>query len=375
MKMIFFLTFLISFATQAANLTYKTIEMSAAPVDQAMQFDGVFNKEGFYSLADTSHGIPSLGINQVYFKSEDQFVMLKYGIEGDVPLDEIITTPKGFMIHKKQNDQIYMMYFRGFNIEYVQVMLNRLNQKVSTFKAIQNFVIPTAHAEECGAFGKPILNQSSQLAGISAGAAWGMLKSCMTGVGSGVYDSTVGVVAGVGKELWAFVSHPIDYTEAVADKVQNFLTKTSQFVKLLVTNPEQAFANVGTGLGKAWDTIKTGVMSMSTEMKINFICSLIGALGVDAAIALLTAGTSSPKVALTLANIANKFGKLGKVFKLLAKFSSKTLAKIKLEGAKLEKFMKGIFSNKYPDGDLAHINQLAHASDEVSLRTLSCYIR
>lgn len=345
-----------------------------APVTQADQMDGIFSNNGFYTLAQTAHGIPSLGINQVYFKTEHQFVTVKYGLEGTAPLNEIISTPKGFMVHKKDNDQIYMLYFRGFDIEYVKVMLNRLSQKVTNYKKFQNILIPTAHAEDCIVTGAPLLNQKSEIAGISAGAAWESLKACMSGVGSGVYDSTVGVVKGVGKELWAFVSHPIDYAEAVADKVELFLVKTAKFIKQLVTDPEQAFANMGVGLGKTWETVKSGVMNMSTEMKLNFVCSLIGSLGVDAAIAFLTGGAASGKVALTIANIARKFGMLGKILKVLAKFKGNALSKLKLQGAKLEKFMKGLFNNHFPEGDLRYLDDLAGSSDELSLRTLSCYL-
>lgn len=373
--MLLLFTFLLSWASQASTLTYKTIEMSGTPLDQAEKLDFVFSDNGFYSLAETAHGIPSLGINQVYYKTETQFVLVKYGIEGEVPLDEIITTPKGFMIHKKENDQIYMMYFRGFNIDFVKIMMGRLDRKVSNYKKIQNFFISPAYADACGATGGTILAQSSEMKGISAAAAWGSLKACMSGVGEGVYDSTVGVVKGVGKELWAFVSHPISYVEKVADKVEMFLVKTAKFIKQLVTEPEKAFAAMGKGLGNTWKTVKAGVMNMSTEMKINFVCSLIGSLGVDAAIAFMTGGAASGKVALTIANIAKKFEMLGKMLKVLSKFTSSVLSKIKLEGAKLEKFMKGLFNNHFPEGDLRHLDDLAGKSDELSLRTLSCYIR
>lgn len=376
MKLILFFLFMFSYTVQAESLSYKTIEMSATPIGVAEQFGLIFNQLGYHSLAEDQHGIPSLGINQVYFKDADLFVMVKYGVEGKFPLDEIIHTPNGFMVHKKEKNQVFMMYFQGLEIEGVKFLLNKLTQKVSNYKVLQNFLIPSAQASDCtGATGAPILNQSGQLSGISAAAAWNSLKSCMTGVGEGVADSTVGVVTGIADELWAFAKSPIDYTTAVAKKVQTFLTKTATFIKQLVTNPNEAFANVGKGIENTWTSVKQTVTSMSTQMKINFVCNFIGAIGVDAAIAFFTGGAGSGKIALTMAKLAKKFEMVAKVMKLLSKLNSTLLSKLQLSGHKLEKFMKGLFNGKIPDGDLIHLNEMAHMDGDFSLRTLSCYLR
>lgn len=375
MKLLYLLLILFTPTLFAASFSYHSFEMMPAALPQTELMDTVFDQEGFHALAETTHGIPSLGINQVYYKTETQFVMVKYDIQGEVPLDELLVTPKGFMIHRKQNDKVHMLYFRGMNVEYVKLLLNRMSNQVSNFKFLKNILIQTAHAEECGALGRPILNQSAEISGISAGAAWQSLKSCMTGVGSGVMDSTVGVAKGVASEVWSFVSHPVDYVEKVADKVELFLVKTAKFIKQLVTDPDEAFASMGRGLGKTWETVKKGVANMSTDMKINFVCSFIASLGVDAAIAFFTGGAASGKIILTINNLARKFGMIGKMLKLLGKLNATVLSKFKLQGAKLEKFMKGLFNNKIPEGDLMHLDELAQASDELSLRTLSCYIR
>ena len=375
MKFLYLITMFFSFSCLAIDLSYRSYDMSATPMKLAEVHKQEFQDNGFHALADASHGIPSMGINQVYFKTETQFVLVKYGIEGSVPLDQIIPTPTGFMVHKKDQNQIYMMYFRGFQLAYVHQMLNRLNQKVSNFKMLKNILIPSAEASECDtAFGQPILNQSGQLSRISAAVAWESLKSCMTGVGQGVVDNTVGVVKGVASELGDFITHPINYVEAVANKVELFLVKTAQFIKQLVTEPEKAFESIGRGLGKTWESVKRTVTSMSTEMKINFVCSFIGSLGVDAALAFLTGGAASEKVMLTIGNLSRKFGMIEKMMSILSKLNSTLLSKFHLQGEKLEKFMKGIFNNHIPEEDLMHLDDIAHMSDELSLRTLSCYI-
>ncbi len=342
----------------------------------ANKLDGFFQEAGFFGLADTKNGIPSLGINQVYYKNESQFVMVKYGIRGDVVLNKLILTPRGFLIHKQVNNEIYMMYFRGFTAEYVNQTILRMEKNVSHLKILKNIIFPTAFADDCShAFGKPILDQATQLDSISAAAAWDSLKTCMNGVGEGVVDSTIGVVKSVGAELGSFISHPIDYVENVADKVELFLVKTAKFIKGLITNPEETLKAIGKGFGKSWDTVVATVSNMTTEMKINFVCSFIGAIGVDAAIAFFTGGAASEKVILTINNVSRKFSMVEKIMSVISKFSSTSLNKFKLQSHKLEKFMKGLFHNHFPEQDLKHLDDLAHMSDELSLRTMSCYIR
>lgn len=358
-----------------AGLSYKDYELKPAPQSYAQELEHKFQESGFYSLVQLTHGIPSLGLNQVFFKSEDQFVMVKYGVEGTFPLDEIITTPKGFIVHQSGADQKFMLYFRGFTLDGVKVMLNRLKRKVSRSSVFDNLLIPSAQADACGAFGAPVVPQAGEMKSISAGAAWESLKSCMSGLGEGVYGSTVGVVKGVASEIMDFLSGPIDYVEKVADKVELFLVKTAKFIKGLITNPAATLKSIGKGLGKTWDTVSDTVTNMSTEMKINFVCSFIGVLGVDAAITFLTGGGGASKVLLTIEKLAAKFTKMAKVLRLLSKVSSQTLNRLKLSGDKMEKFMKGLFHNKFPDEDLAHLDDLTHMGDELSLRTLSCYVR
>jgi hypothetical protein len=376
MKVLFVILFLISLTNDGYCLIYNSFEMVATPTKFGDELTDSLVRDGFRPLASVNHGIPSLGLNQVFFKSEKQFVLMKYNIQGSVEIDKIISTPKGFLVHKKDGDKIYMLYFRGFDQSSVQVLLNRLGSKLSNFRFLRSLLASEAFASDCStSFGQPIFNQSSELISISASAAWESLKACMTGAGHGVLDSTVGVAQGISSQLASFLTHPIDYVEKVADMVELFLVKTAKFIKGLVTNPEETFNSIGKGLGKTWDNVKTTVSSMSTEMKINFVCSFIGSIGVDAAIAFFTGGAASEKIIVTINNLSRKFGMIGKMMSILGKLSSQVMARLKLSGAKLEKFMNGLFNNHYPEQDLLHLDEIAHLNDELSLRTLSCYIR
>lgn len=379
MKLLVSLYLLFSLQLWAAEFRYDSYEMKSPPAVVSENYSLFFSQQGFYSLADQNHGIPSLGINQVYFKNQNQFVMVKHEISGSYPLNELVHTPKGFMIHLKDSNQVSMLYFRGFSREATLLLVNRLKDSstYSSLKKIKNLIIPEAYANCAESFGNSSLGSTNQkmINSVSSAAAWDMVKSCLTGLGEGAWDSTGGLIKGIGSEIVDFVSHPIDYVEKVADKVELFLVKTANFIKQLITDPEKAFSNIGAGVGGAWTQVKNTVSSMSTQMKVQFVCSFIASIGVDAAIAFLTGGAATGKIVITISNLAKKFSRVGKLLKTLGKMDINFLSKLNFDSKKMELFMKKLMGNKIPDGDLSYLNQLAHSGDELSLRTLSCYIR
>ena len=375
-QLLLILAMLFSVTATADTLRYSSFSMAPTPKEISQGLRLEFIEQGFSSLVNNDQGIPSLGINQVFFKTENQFVLLKYGIQGSFPLDEILQTPTGFMVHKSIKDQKVMFYFRGFNQEFVKVVMNKISNNVSSFQILKGLLIPTAQASDCSsAFGAPVLNQTAELQSISSAAGWESLKSCITGAGQGLKEATVGTVTGVAKEAWSAVTHPIDYVEDIANKVELFLGKTSQFMKGLIVDPSGTLSQVGHGLGVAWDNVAQTISGMSHEMKVKFVCTFVAALGFEATLNFLTGGAASAKILLTIKNLYQKFSKIGKLMRVLNKLNGQLLSKLNLQGAKLEKFMDGLFNGHLPDDDLIHLDELAHMNDELSLRTLSCYLR
>lgn len=366
---------LISFSLKAEDIVYTDASFQSAPLEHAHKLNQFFTDEGYNVVADAIHGIPSLGINQVYFKDEDQFVMVKYGIKGEFPYNQIIPTPEGFLVHEKTGDQSYFLYFSGMNEHAVKLVLSQMKDKVSSYKmpSLRSLIIPEAHASnDCGS--PQLVRQMSDFANLSATMVWSFAKNCVSGLGAGAWGQTGGTVTSSMSSLWNAVKHPIDTVDRVARSVRSFTVGLANFTKGLITNPSGTMQKIGAHVGGAWEEMTDVVSTMSTDLKVQFVCSMIGALGVDAAIVLFTSGAASGKIAITLASMARKFTLISKTMSVLSKMSVATRAKLGMTPEKLKRLMNKLMSNRIPNGDLNHLDALTRISAKLSMRTLSCYI-
>lgn len=331
---------------------------------KASSFHHEFQKLGFYALTQT--GASHLGIDRVYFKSEREFVLIKTNLEGSYPLETPIETPQGLMIYRKVGKTSTLFYFRGMNQENVKLIMRKLNRSVTTLP----FNLPHAHASDCQeALGAPVLDSEGDLKEITAFASWDLLKGCLSGMGEGAYASTMGVAKSLAQEAVSFAQNPIQYMEKAGNQIEEFLVKTAALMKGLITQPDKTLSDLGRGMGESWEKISLAVREMSPEMKVSFVCNLVGALGIDAALIFISGGSLTPKIMLTLNSLAHKFTLSSKILSLLSKDHSR------IRPEKREKFMQGLFLNKIPEGDLKHLSELTHLGEEMSLRTLACYIQ
>ncbi len=331
---------------------------------EAGPFHQEFRNLGFYAL--TQAGPAHLGIDQIYFKTEREFALIKTNLPGHYPLDTPIETPKGLMVYRKEGKSTTLFYFRGLNLENVKLIMRKLNHSVTSLP----LSLPVAHANDCQeALGAPIMESEGDLKQITAFASWDLLKGCLSGIGEGAYASTVGVVKSLTQEAASFAENPIQYMEKAGNQIEEFLVKTGALMKGLITHPDKTLADLGRGLGESWEKISHTVNQMSPEMKVSFVCNLLGSLGIDAAMMFISSGTLTPKIILTVNSISSKFSLSSKILTLLSKDHSR------IKPEKREKFMQGLFLNKFPDEDIKHLNDLTHLGEAVSLRTLSCYIQ
>jgi hypothetical protein len=366
------LTFLFSIHLYAKDLQYENFELTTAPVSLSQKWDKVFSRKGMIPLVDSSYGIPSLKVNQVHIVDDHQFVIVKYNIKGTFPVGQIIQTPKGYLVHLEEEGMKHLLYFRNFNEAAVKSHLNRLRNSTSWFKS-KKFpsIISEAKAEaECNmALGSEMINQKAEMTAINESVAVSVLRGCISGLGEGIYDGTGGAASSIGNAIL----HPIDTIEAIGDKIDSFLTVTSTVVMGLVTNPSATLDHMGRNLGEGWTKIKDSVLMMNTEMRMQFLCSFIGAFGIDAALAFFTAGVLAPKMAMTLASLAKKFGTMGKLINLLSRLSS-TVNKLKPNPEMMKRFMDKLMKNLIPDDELEYLNNMTKLGDDVVMGTMACYI-
>lgn len=369
------LSLLFSFTLWAQEVTYSDATFKGAPLEHAHKLNEFFKDEGYVPLADSQFGIPSLGINQVYFADAGKFVMVKYGIEGEFPLKQIIETPEGYLVHDKVGNNNFFLYFRGINQEAVKLTLLRMQDKISkySFPSVKSIFIPEARAEaDCGT---PVLvQQMTDFANLSGTMVWNFAKNCVSGLGEGAWAASGGAIASGISSLWEAVKHPIDTIDKVGNAVETFTVGVANFTKGLINDPRGTLTKMGAKVGGAWDEMVDVVTNMSTDMKVQFICSFIGSLGVDAAIAFFTAGAASGKIAVSLALLAKRFSSVAKTMGLLSKLSVAARAKLGMSADKMKEFMNKLMHNKIPEGDLKHFDDLTTADKDLSVKVVACYM-
>ncbi|WP_408095640.1 hypothetical protein ACJVC5_11400 [Peredibacter sp. HCB2-198] len=369
------LSLVFSFTTWAQDISYTDASFKGAPLEHAHKLNEFFKDEGFIPLADSQFGIPSLGINQVYFADAGKFVMVKYGIEGEFPLKQIITTPEGYLVHDKIGDNKFFLYFRGINQEAVKLTLIRMQNKISqyTFPSIKSVFIPEARAQaDCGS--PALVQQMTDFANLSGTMVWNFAKNCVSGLGEGAWAASGGAIASGLSSLWEAVKHPIETVDKIGNAVERFTVGLANFTKGLVTDPRGTLTKMGAKVGGAWDEMVDVVTNMSTDMKIQFICSFIGSLGVDAAIAFFTAGVASGKIAISLGLMAKRFSAVAKTMGLISKLSIAARAQLGMTADKMKNFMDKLMHNKIPEGDLKHLDNLTTADKDFSVKVVACYM-
>ena len=328
-------------------------------------------------MTDPVHGIPSLGLNQVYFKDVNNFVYVKYGIKGNYTLGEVIETPQGFMVHESVGAQNYLLYFRGFNTYSVKLTLSRLKEKLTslTVPDFRDLIIPQAHAQaDCPPVGSQVISQMTDFTNLSASMVWNFSRNCVSGLGRGAWAATGGRVAGMMTSLWQAARNPIETAENVANRISNFITGVANFTRGMITDPRGTLQRVGQGLGRGWNSMVEVVASMPTDLKVQFICSLLGTLGVDAAIVFFTAGAGSARLAATLAQLAARFVLVARILGVVSRMSQTTRAAANLGPEKMKSFMDRLMSGGIPEDDLRHLDDITGADQRLGLGALACSI-
>jgi hypothetical protein len=360
---------------RAQAITYTHAEYAGAPLEYAAKLDQFFTDHGYSAVADLQHGVPSLGINQIYLKDEGQFVMVKYGLQGSFPMRQLIPTPEGFLFHDRTGSTNFFLYFRGFNEHAVRWLMAQLQAKITTYTLpkLRNLFIADAQASpDCGS--PALAAQMTDFSRLTASMVWDFGKNCVSGLGTGAWEATGGMVSRGISNLWSAVQDPIGTVDRVGRTVHGFTVGLARFMRGLITDPQGTMARIGANVGAAWTGMTAVVSAMSTDMKVQFICSLIGALGIDAAIIFFTAGAGSARLAATLAALAARFSLVARTMGALARMSASARAGLGVTSEKMKNFMNRLMAGNVPDADLRHLDELTSADRNLSLRTLACYM-
>lgn len=341
---------------------YKSIELKSAPAPVLEKLDEFFAQQGFWTFKGRPE-FAELGLNRLYFSEEFRsFVAMKYAVEGEVPLDELIPFDGGQAYHHKHGDKIVAYYFVRLDADQTQRLTRTLSKlelppEVSLLRRWE--LIPTAHAT-CQLCGMPMpdsenLRSFSQM-GISTIMAG--LSRCLSASGNEIAN-TGGIrdfFSGVSTEFqkirergWSRVS---DYGTAIANTAvgfANFIGMIASAILDPVGSVEQLRRALGES-GAILGALIRAVTHIPISSAIPAICALLTGIGVRTLISAFSGGAGLALLAAKLGRLGEHLLKLVAFFRKLKQLGLNTIEELGLTPAHLgrmfERMASGTFDHR-----------------------------
>lgn len=307
-----------------------------------------------FGLRTTSHGKPwtFTGVNHLYMSgSMDQAIMVIDQVPGKLKEARIIHDKANLIYEFPVSSEFYTsVLFYNLDQDRLLPYLEKEKKVVKFLKGLKNVFMSSAHAavDNCGAASAEgaIDGNFTKLAGQYAADYFELGLSCFLGAQEGAYDATVGMVVDAGKGLWNLAKDPKAFWNK---KVQEF-----KQIKAFFQNFEASV-----------QSMVSGFKSLPAVTKAQILCSFIGSIGTDVLIGILTAGASSPKLALSIKNFLGKFVQIESLLAKLNKIGK--LAELPKE------FYNKLAKGKILDKSLNSIKSLtSHGFDDYALQLAKC---
>tara|TARA_R110000868_G_scaffold411568_1_gene705399 strand:+ start:12394 stop:13041 length:648 start_codon:yes stop_codon:yes gene_type:complete len=141
--------------------------------------------------------------------------------------------------------------------------------------------------------------------GISSSVILQGAMDCGWGVLKGAWDATGGLVSSAASCIWS----PIECAQSARGAFDN--------AKRFITN-----------IVEETKSVMSGISALPASEKVNLICSIIGSIGADIIIAVLTGGLAAGKLGLTMARIVHKVTQVAGIFRKVAYLPAKLLGKM-----------------------------------------------
>jgi hypothetical protein len=250
------------------------------------------------TLSATLEGqlIGQLGIQQPFmvdeiFTSQDmeKTVMLKMGfsIDDESLMHKVTTLNESFLYHSKTKSGLpFAIMFYGFKINEVHSTLYSIPGKTKSslwsilkISMIQNAL---ANQESCSDGSVSFITQMMGHFNSNPGLR------CLIGVFKGAWDSTGGIVVGLGTAVFNTIVQPIQTARSVWQGAHQFW------------NGVQAFYRDALGVMKK---IYKHFDSLSIQKKAEIGCRLASAIGTGALVTFFSAGEAGPAVLIQIAQV------------------------------------------------------------------------
>lgn len=389
MKLFLALLILFSFSAVQAQ-QYESIQFESCPGHECRYLLETFKKFG-YEAINGEAGLPNIGINYLLFDENNKaYLTLKAGVKGDFELERTYDIDQGSVVHFKMSEKIFALYINGVSRNDRDDLFQKVLKSAKSFRVSSILEklnpITSAYSSACDENLSPLSAEAtSAFEGISVATITHGLMNCLKSVASGAGDSVTSIPKAlengwnaVSSEAKTFWNNPNgrlkDYYQAVDGAVVK-LTSGLQLIGECLINPSKGLALLKEQLGEVGEYLGQIIMaarSMPLEAGLDFICSTLGGLGVDAVIAALT-GVGVVKFALTFKRAASVAMTLGRLMKNIGKHGAEKLGLDKVTQVKL---FKAVRSEKLDERKVEVLAEAVELESDLArkfaLRGLQC---
>ena len=350
MKFVSFLCISVLFALSTAhaadfdfNYEIKTNSKNHTPT-----FTQFLKKQGYTTFTEkTNRPIPGLHIEQMAMApNKKDMVLFKNGIVSSKKnlIGKVIKHPKGYLYHGAD----YAIFFTHERRADVEHFLKKLNKTSFAF-SLQFFPKAHAYCPACESAAESVmgrtahssLSQAAQLADQAANESLAKASfECMGQMWDGFETGVNGTIELAGKAIKGLGSG----------------------IKKLFTDPAGLWNKTVDGAKAVWKIAKkipaqvksmvAGLSDFDFNVQRAFVCNVVGILGAEGALALVTGGAMAGKLSLVITKLGAQFQKAKGLLAWMKK-----LPDSKSKNKDMEYIVSNL--NKYPDGHLDAVNDLS----------------
>ena len=317
MRLLVILLFIFSSFVFASDseFEYKSLELVSAPLEAREAFTSYFRTHGLLGFKNAEE-FTEVGLNQIFFSSDlHSFVSVKFGVEGNFPLNKVMEVGGGRLVHYKYDDVIVAFHFLNVSQVKLNGILSHLPQlilkkKTSLLEKLNP--ISSAHADaDCAAVSLAVMGTTavSVLTSVTMSTIISGLTSCLSGAEEEVKSASgfnfASAVSSEASRLWKNPGKRVGEYWGAAKETVTGLGSLIYNIGYAILHPTEAAQKLGAVLGEAGEMLSSviGVLAQVPNAAVSMICSLITGIGVRAFVAAISGGAAAILLATKLRRI------------------------------------------------------------------------
>lgn len=251
-------------------------------------------------LVSEGHHYNFMGINTMYVNdSLGRQMMVVSDVPGELKEMRIIKRKDFLIVEIPKSPTSYV------SMALIGITEEEVKQNVKTTSVWDKILqelnpIQKAYSNECGIHGAANLAGLEQVASLYGSSFGKGALACISSFLQGVWDATGGQVADMAEGLKNLWNDPGGFWDKKVQEMKN--------LKNFILNFDTKIKEMA-----------VGIANLPAETKTQMICSFVGSIGADAAIAILAGGAGVGKILFRLEEYVVRIARLEKVFSYLNK--------------------------------------------------------